>query len=138
MKKKIRGLGIVLAVIFLLTGCTSTKLAEGYDKKEIKERAEQIINEIQLNGAKAVLQENMREEFAEKMDLDAMEDTVKNLISGQGEFMAYSQETIVGKKYDDTGEDFAVILVTATYKKGEVNYTITFDKDMNIVGFYAK
>ena len=39
---------------------------------------------------------------------------------------------------DDTDEDFAVILVTATYEDGEVNYTLTFDKDMNLVGFYPK
>lgn len=138
MKKNLKILCMVFAIICLFTGCASTKLAEGYDKKVIKETAEQVINEVQLKGTKTVLQERMREDFLANIDLDVMDDTVKNLISGLGEFVTYSQETIIGKQYEDTGEDFAVILVTATYKKGEANYTITFDKDMNIVGFYAK
>lgn len=137
-KKKLLILCLILVMAGLLAGCTNTKLAEGYDKDKIKQTAEEIITEIQLEGAKKVLEERMRVDFVDNIDLDAMENTVKDLTSGLGNFMAFSQETVIGRQYEETKEDFAVILVTVTYEKGEVNYTITFDKEMNIIGFYAK
>lgn len=137
-KKTLLLLVLILAMTSLITGCAKTKLAEGYDKEEIKQIAEEIINEVQLEGAKKVLEERMREDFVDNIDMDTMENTVKDLSSGIGTFVTYSQETIIGRAYEETKEDFAVILVTATYEKGEVNYTITFDNELNIVGFYAK
>lgn len=129
---------LMIAGLLTLTGCASTKLADGYDEKVIKETAEEIINEIQLKGAKEILTERVREDFIDGIDLDAMDSSVKAYVSGLGQFLSYSRETVIGKHYDDTDEDFAVILVTATYEKGEVNYTLTFDKDMTLVGFYPK
>lgn len=142
MKKKILN-ALKFAVIALLgllalTGCASTKLADGYDEKTIKETAEEIINEVQLKGAKETLSKRVREDFVDGIDLDAMDSSVKAYVSDLGQFLSYSRETVIGKKYEETDEDFAVILVTATYEKGEVNYTLTFDKDMTLVGFYPK
>lgn len=131
-------LSLLLFAVMAAAGCASTKLADGYDEKEIKETAEEIINEIQLKGAKEVLSERMREDFIDKVDLDTMDGSVKAYVSGLGEFLSYSRETVIGRHYDETDEDFAVILVTATYEKGEVNYTLTFDQDMTLVGFYPK
>lgn len=129
---------LVLTFVFQLYGCQSTKLAEGYDEAVIKETAEEIINDVQMNGAKKVLSERMREDHLEDMDLEVMENTVIGLMKGKGNFMVYSRETVIGKEHPEDKEDYAVILVTATFEKGEVNYTITFDKDMKVVGFYAK
>lgn len=137
-KKALLLLFLILLMASLLVGCTNTKLAEGYDKEEIKQSAEEIINEVQLKGARKVLEERMREDFIDNIDMETMDNTVKDLSSGIGSFVTYSQETVIGREYDETKEDFAVILVTATYEKGEVNYTVTFDKALNIVGFYAK
>ena len=133
---------LVIAVITVmsvqLVGCYDTELAEGFDEKTIKQTAEEIINEVQMNGAKQVLEERMREDFKKNMDLDTMQNTVINLTKGKGGFLAYSRESVIGRYHEEAKEDFGVILVTATYEKGEIVYTITFDKDMNVVGFYAK
>lgn len=129
---------LILVISFSFTGCKSTKLAEGFDEDTIKATAEEIINQVQLKGAKQVLNERMRKEFLEKIDVDTMENTVVNLTKGKGNFITYADETVIGRRYDETKEDFGVILVTAAYEKGEINYTITFDKEMNMVGFYAQ
>lgn len=138
--RKIVGFALVAMMCMLVVGCgcESTQLAKGFDEKVIKQTAEEIINEVQLKGAKQVLQERMREDFLENIDVDTMENTVVNLTKGKGNFISYSEETVVGKYHEEAKEDFGVILVTATYEKGEINYTITFDKDMKVVGFYAK
>lgn len=129
---------LVLVMCVMLSGCNSTKLAEGFDEDTIIETAEEIINEIQLNGAKQVLSERMREDFLKNIDLDTMDNTVVNLTKGKGNFLTYGEESVIGRYHEEAKEDFGVILVTAKYEKGEINYTITFDKDMKVVGFYAK
>lgn len=136
--RKILCLIMLSCMILQLTSCASTRLAEGYDEEVIKETAEAVINEVQLNGAKQVLTERMREDCLENIELDDMEYTVIDLARGKGAFLMYSQESVIGRYHEDYQEDFAVCLVTATYEKGEIVYTITFDKDMKVVGFYAK
>lgn len=131
-------IAVITAMSLQLVGCYDTELAEGFDEKTIKQTAEEIINEVQMNGAKQVLEERMREDFKKNMDLDTMQNTVINLTKGKGDFLAYSRESVIGRYHEEAKEDFGVILVTATYEKGEIVYTITFDKDMNVVGFYAK
>lgn len=135
---KLIGLCVLLLAMLQLAGCGSTKLAEGFDEEVIKETAEEIINQIQLRGAKEVLTERMREDFVGNIDLDTMEETVKDLDKASGNFISYTEETVVGKYHPEAKEDFGVVLVTAAYDDGEINYTITFDKDMNVVGFYAQ
>lgn len=128
----------VICVIgmFAFTGCKSTKLADGYDKQVIEDTAIEIIEDIQVRGAKVVLQERMREDFIENIDLDEMDSTCKGAVSEFGGFLTYTQKSVIGRHYDDTDEDFAVALITAVYEDGEINYTLTFDKNMKLVGFY--
>lgn len=129
---------LMLVLCVVLSGCNSTKLADGFDEDTIIETAEEIINEVQMNGAKQVLAERMREDFLENIDLDTMENTVVNLTKGKGNFLTYGEESVIGRYHEEAKEDFGVILVTAKYEKGEINYTISFDKNMKVVGFYAK
>lgn len=136
--KKITVLCLAVVLLFGFSGCSSTKLAEGYDKKTIEQTAIDIINDVQVRGAKVVLEENMRDDFIGNIDLDAMDSSCKSNVSALGNFLSYTQKSVVGKHYDDTDEDFAIALITATYEDGEVVYTLTFDKDMKLVGFYAK
>lgn len=128
---------LVLAICGMLSGCYSTDLAEGFDEDTIIETAEEIINEIQMNGAKKVLTERMREDYVGNIDLDAMENTVIGLTEGKGNFLTYGKKSVVGRYHEEAKEDFGVIYVTVKYENGEINYTITFDKDMKVVGFYA-
>lgn len=127
---------VLTACLFMCTGCNSTKLADGYDKKEIESASIEIIESVQLKGAKEVLSERMRDDFVDNIDLDEMDASVKSSVSSLGGFLTYTQKTVIGRHYDDTDEDFAVALITASYEKGEISYTLTFDKDMNLVGFY--
>lgn len=133
------GLLLLCALLCIqLTGCNSTELAEGFDEDTIIKTAQEIINDVQLNGAETVLKERMREGMMTDEQISEMDQLVKDLTVGKGNFIAYTEKTVIGRHHDELDEDMGVILVTASYEKGEVNYTITFDKDMNLVGFYPK
>ncbi len=136
--KKLTVLFALLLCLSMLSGC-GNKLAEGYDEQTIKDTAEQIITDIHVKGVTEVLTPLMREDYLKKYPMENMEEQVLELLVGVGNFMAYGQESVIGKESPDIeGEQLAVILVTALYEKGEINYTLTFDKDMKVLSFYAK
>lgn len=140
MKRRIAVL-LLLCVfgMLLFSGCGGTKLAEGFDEDKIIETGEQIIREVHVdNGITEVLPKYMREDYLEEYPMENMQEQVLELLVGDGKFMAFTQETVIGKKSPEGDEDWAVLAVTATYEKDEILFTLTFDKDMKLVGFYAK
>lgn len=140
MKRRIAALLLLCMFgMLLLTGCGGTELAEGFDEDTIKETGEQIIREVHVNnGVTEVLPKYMREDYLEEYPMENMQEQVLELLVGDGNFMAFTQETVIGKKSPEGDEDRAVLAVTATYEKDEILFTMTFDKDMKLVGFYAK
>ncbi len=136
--KKAAALTAVLAALLLFAGC-GARLAEGFDKQTIIDTAEQIITDIHVKGTTEVLTPLMREDYLEKYPMENMEEQVLELLSGSGNFVTFGQESVVSKANpDNEDEELAVILVTAGYEKGEINYTLTFDKDMKVISFYAQ
>ncbi len=136
--KKLKSLLVILLCMLLLVGCTSTKLAEGYDEQTIIDTAYSIIEEVHVDALDVVLKKYMREDYLEDYPMDNMVQQVLELRTGIGNFIAFTQESVIGQESPEGDEDFAVILVTATYDKGEINYTLTFDKEMKLVSFYAQ
>lgn len=55
--KKIKSLFILglFLLAFVFTGCKSTKLADCYDEQNVKDTAIDIINDVQVRGAKRFL-----------------------------------------------------------------------------------
>ncbi len=136
--KKLSVVCVALLCMAFFTGCVNTQLAEGYDKDEILDKCETVIDEAIVNGLSSAMDKYMREDYRKDYPAGEMNETLVSLINGKGNFMAYSQKSVIGKPSPDTGEDFAVALITATYEKGEIIYTITLDKDLKVVGFYCK
>lgn len=137
-RKPVSALFLCILLCVQLAGCHSTELAKGFDEDTIIKTAQEIINDVQLNGAEMVLKERLREGMMTDEQISEMDELVKDLTTGKGGFVAYTQKTVVGRHHDELDEDLGVILVTASYEKGEINYTLTFDKDMKLVGFYPK
>lgn len=50
----------------------------------------------------------------------------------------YEKEGVTGTKEPDTGEEFATAVIVAEYENGKNQYTITFNKSMQLTGFFVK
>ena len=141
MKKRIAALAVCAVFLMLFcTGCFGrTKLDERFDKEKTIEEAEKIIDEVHIIGLEKVLNERMREDYLADYPMETSSEDFENLRASVGAFMAYTQETIVGKDSpDEKKEPFAVVAVTATYEEGELLFMLTFDTDMKLVSFYVK
>ena len=58
-------------------------------------------------------------------------------IGNRGAFVEYKSNVAVGAK-DSEGVDAAVAVVVAKYENKTVTYTMSYDKEMNLIGFYFK
>lgn len=135
LKKWCAVLFIVLLVCGL-TGCQSTRLSEDFDEKEVKTGAEKVIELVNAGDF-----ETLNDELSEQMKLAMPDDvwvSVKKIVDGKGAFQSFAKENVVGSKDKDTDEPFATAVVLAEYENGKIQYTISFDREMKVSGFYLK
>lgn len=137
---KITVLLLIFSLIMTITGCTSGKLAEEFDRTVLEETAKERINEALVQGAGEMVKNRLRKDFLEEYPVEEMQDNLLSLQSGKGEFLLYEKVSMRGEKSPKEGsdEDFAIVVVTANFEKGEILFTLTFDTDMNLVSFYAQ
>ncbi len=136
-------LAVVLALLALLAAAVWWALpkmkylsdSNVFSADEVQEQAERILtlfNEDDPAGMQPYLSEQMREimtgENMEQMKLFIGPDWGK--MNGIGN--VYSMEiSQMGKRY-------ATVQMTVSYEKVSVTYTMSFDTDLNLAGFYLK
>lgn len=136
-------LAIVLAVLAVLASLIwwalpKTKYlsdSKAFSEEQVRERAELVVelfNEEDYTG----LQPYMTKEMDEFMS----QETMKQLKLYIGE--DWGAMTNVGNIYlmeiSQMGQKYAVVQMTVSYEKVGVTYTMNFDKDLKLGGFYLK
>ena len=139
MKKRKRIIWVmmtIIALMFLATGCAS-KLSEKFDEGEVQKKAEEIA-ELSCTGeiskAYGMLSEMMKAQITEEQIRAGIEGTIEPL----GDFEKISGTNISGQKDKDTGTEYALAIVIAQFSDGKAQFTISFDTEMNCIGFYIK
>lgn len=135
---------ILLFACFLiatLTACNfgirDDKLAEGFDAEEVKAKAQKLIGYINDDNLEDFCAVPMSDEMKKATTVDSMKLVFDQYIGKRGEFVKYKSCVAVGAK-DPEGNDYAAAVVVAKYENQTVTYTISYDLDMNLVGFYLK
>ena len=106
-----------------------------FSEELVQERAAHIL--VLFNqGDYAALQDYLTEQMQEVMTKENMEDNKLYIGSNWGDMQfggnVYSVEiSQMGKKY-------ATIQMTVSYENVNVTYTMTFDEDMKLAGFYMR
>ena len=124
-------LGIVLVFVltaFLAVGCTS-RLSDKFDEKIATLSCTGKISE-----AYGLLSDLLKAQVTEEQITAGIEGTIEPL----GEFEKINGTTVSSQKDKDTGTEYALAIVIAKFEEGKAQFTISFDTDMNCVGFYIK
>lgn len=126
----------IIALMLLTTGCAS-KLSEKFDEGEVQKKAEEIA-ELSCTGeiskAYGMLSEMMKAQITEEQIRAGIEGTIEPL----GDFEKISGTNVSGQKDKDTGTKYALAIVMAQFSDGKAQFTISFDTEMNCIGFYIK
>lgn len=138
--KKMIGMTILIMSLFgmLLTGCASTKLSEDFDEATVKSAAEEIVTLLNNNDVETICNEKIDSELSEYFTTDTLQQAIDQYLSDAGAFKEYSKEAVIGTKAQNTKEDCAVAIVKAKYENKSITYTISFNKDMEVIGLYMK
>lgn len=135
-------IGIVLSVMLLgvmvfAAGCASTKLSDAFDETTVTETAKEVTGYMDEENYDSIL-EMMREDLQALLPAETLKESADAYIADRGAFKEYKSIAVIGQKIKDTEEDTAVAVVVVSYENQKVTYTITFDVDMKIIGFYLK
>lgn len=130
---------IILSIILILsyTACGSSgKLSSEYDESMVKDKAEAVISKLN-EGDYTSVEYMVRDDLKKQLSADILRDVMEPLFENAGTFDSFGAEKIGGTTAKD-GTAYAVAAIEAKYENATMIYTISFDKDYNIVGFYIK
>lgn len=139
-RKTVVLLTLVLLVGFvaiLLSGCGATKLAESFNEDEVISLAEEVIG-LMSNGDYEAITNKVREDLRKDLSPEVLKNAADLVLKNAGGFKQFQKSSVIGQKSKSTGEDYAVAIVITEYENKKVTYTISFNTDMEIVGFYLK
>lgn len=135
--QKISMVAVIVLVVFVLGACGSQKLSEDFDEQTVKEAAETSIALLSANDLEGFCALPMSDEMQEAMTEETLSAVCEQYLAGAGELAGYKSTVAVGSK-DEAGNDCAVVVVAAEYEERNVTYTISFNKEMELIGFFLK
>lgn len=128
-------MALCAALVFL--GCGAKPLPEGFDKDKVTARAEEIVGYANDGDYDAIIA-CLRSDLAGAITADQLKEGWAATYDKVGTFDSIQSEQLTSAKDSSTEEEYAVALVACKHASGTVLYTLSFDKDLNLVGLYLK
>lgn len=136
MKKMKRTVFALMMMIFMLSGCSSTKLADAFDEETVKKTAQEAIDYM-IAGEYEKTAAMMDSVMQEALPAESLGEVMGTMNGKTGAFREYKSIAVVGQQ-GAQGEDMAVVVLVAAFEKCNVTYTVSFDADMKIAGLWMK
>ncbi len=131
-----------LTIVVVLCGCSNqgsntAKLSPDFDEAKVKAAAENAIMLINSGDYQKLSDTMVRSDLRSKLSAEVLRDAADKTMGGAGEFKSFEAVTVSGTE-DSAKNSYAVASVRAKYKNQTVIYTLSFDKEMQLVGLYMK
>ncbi len=132
MKTKWTGYVIrVMILAVILTGCAGKqKLSDKFDEEEVKAAAEEVIEILNEGDIDTLVDQKWNSVMKSMAGREMMTEQVLPIVEDLG--------ALTGSSDKDTEQEFAVAVVKVKYEKRKAQFTISFDEDMKVGGFYVK
>lgn len=135
--------GIVLLVLAVLTAVVYWNLPKWSDISEssvfseerVKAQAEEIIRLYSDNEFEAVTG-YMNEEMKQVLNAATLQYTKSQMKEDFGELLAFGN--MYASEAKQSGARYAMVQVSVSYSEMSAMYTITFDEEMKLAGFFVK
>ena len=138
-KRMLKMLVCMFVLVSLLSGCAgSQKISDRFDEDEVKKTAEEVIETLNSGDIDTLVEERWSAVMKSALDEDGIKEQILPIIEELGEFEEFDKEAVTGGKDADTEQEFAVAVIKAKYEKRKAQFTISFDEDMKVAGFFIK
>lgn len=129
--KKLLSIFMVLFCGIIIVGCGAQKLSSNYSEEKLKAAAEETINNLNndkydeiVNSSSAILKAQLPK------------DKIKEVWAPLQEHLGSYKE--ISKISFQEKDGIAIVTAIAEYEEGRVQITLSYDKDMKLVGIYMK
>lgn len=130
---------IAVCAALLLGGCAGgTKLSDKFDADKVKKDAEEVVDMVNAEEYEKLVDEKWAPGMKSALDAEKMADGIKPVIDDLGAFESFDKEAVTGSVDKDTDQEFAVAVIKVKYEKRNAQFTISYDEDMRVAGFYLK
>ncbi len=126
----------LLLIAALFAGCAQ-KLSDKFDEDTVVSAAQDVVT-LMNEGKYEDITAKTREDLREALSAEVIASAAEQVLAGAGDFSEFGKHSVAGQKDKSTGEDYAVIVLEAKYANKTHVYTLSFDADMSIIGFYVK
>lgn len=133
--KKVALCLIAVFVVFSMVACSTPKLPEGFSEEAVVNKSKEIVGLINEKNYEAVHQ-MVRDDVKEGLSVEALR-SCETILDKSGAFEEYTNATTVGKD-EKNGESYAGVVLDCKYQNSKHTYTISFDKNMEIIGLFVK
>lgn len=130
MKKIMSSLILVLCGV-LFIGCGAQKMSSDYNEDDLKAASEEIVNYL-LEGKYEDIVDMGSDDLKKVLTKDQIEDAYVNLSSKLGNYKEIKK--II---FQETEGGVAVVIIVK-YENGKAQFTLGFNKDMNLTAIYMK
>ena len=134
--------GVVLLAVLLaggLTACAGNqKLSDKFDEAEVKAEAEEVIEILNDGDVDTLVDEKWNAVMKSMVGKDVLTDEILPIMEELGPFEEFDKEAVTGSTDKDTEQEFAVAVIRVQYEKRKAQFTISFDEDMKVGGFFIK
>ena len=133
---------IVCAVLALtlalgLFGCAGKALPEGFDKDEVGSAAEEIVG-LATAGDYDSIVAALRSDLQSSITADQLKEGWAATYEKAGAFKSITKTVLSSTTDATTKEEYAVAQVLVKHENANLVYTLSFDKDLALVGLYLK
>lgn len=128
-------LWLSLMVLWMLVGCTN--IPEGFDKATLETKTVEVIKLMEDMKSEEVIT-LLRSDLQALITADELRKNLKTKYDSVGSSTADPVFTISDTKDPQTSEIYATVIAQVTHESGKVTYTISFNKDYELVGLYIK
>ena len=135
--KTVLSVVMILALSMGMIACAGGKLPEGFDKDEIGTSAEEIVG-LATEGDYDSIILALRDDLKTSITADQLKEGWAATYEKAGAFKSISKTVFSSAKDKTTGEEYAVVQVMAKHENANLVYTLSFDKDLALVGLYLK
>ena len=127
---------LVMAAALSLIGCSGTKLSGDFDEEKVKAAAHEAIDHLTAGEYEECVA-LMGEEMQAALSAEVLAANMETITGQKGAFQEYKSSSVVGQK-DKDGAECAVAVIVAAFEKGTATFTMSYNKEMEMIGFWIK
>lgn len=129
--KKLRLLLMITLGCVMLGGCSSNKLSDDFNEEELKTTTKEVIQRL-CNEEYDKIKEISGKELIDAGVTEKIKEVWEPMAKDLGKFHSFDKEAVVGNG------DQATVVIISKFENGNVKFTISYNKDMKLTGFYIK